>query len=243
MASSSRLAHLFNITMIAMLMVGTLFLTSVKGKPFPPPDLSICSSPVEHCCMPKYTGHLPYKKFEFNLTLPMRTRRPAHLLDEAYKKQLVKGYELLRSLPDTDPRSLRNQQRLHCLYCDNALYYPNVTAWPLEIHNGWLFMPWHRMFIYFHERILAKILGDDSFALPYWNWDLQSSSPPFANKLPEIYADNTSSLWDPNRNRCNFITLTCLLILLPYFCVVAEGAAPHIPQRRFANGTEFGEHS
>jgi tyrosinase len=32
------------------------------------------------------------------------------------------------------------------------------------------FLPWHRMFVYFHERIIRKILSDDTFTLPYWDY-------------------------------------------------------------------------
>ena len=27
-----------------------------------------------------------------------------------------------------------------------------------------------RFYLYFHERILGKLIGDDTFALPFWNW-------------------------------------------------------------------------
>ncbi|KAG0610577.1 hypothetical protein M758_7G076400 [Ceratodon purpureus] len=154
----------------------------------------------EHCCMPiPYTGK-PVRQFTYDSTLPVRVRRAIHSLDDAYIAKLERGYELLRALPDSDPRSLSNQAKLHCLYCDNGIYYPDMS-WPLEIHNGWLFLPWHRMFLYFHERILGKLLGDDTFAIPYWNWDNQET--PYANTLPNIYAGNkSSSLWNQNRNAC-----------------------------------------
>jgi polyphenol oxidase len=72
-----------------------------------------------------------------------------------------------------------------------------------------MFLPWHRFFLYFHERILAKLLGDDDkFALPFWNWDNQSPDPPLANVIPLAFAnpmyDNKvqSSLYDERRSRC-----------------------------------------
>lgn len=153
--------------------------------------------------MPRpYTGK-PARQFEFNASLPVRIRRPAHLLDEAYIAKLERGVQLQRDLPDTDPRSFRNQQKLHCLYCDNGIYYPN-SSWPLEIHGGWHFLPWHRMFMYFNERIIAKLLEDDTFALPFWNWDNQTPEAPYANIQPYFYARNkTSPLWNRNRNNCS----------------------------------------
>jgi polyphenol oxidase len=93
--------------------------------------------------------------------------------------------------------------RLHCLYCDNALYYPG-QKYPLEVHNGWFFLPWHRMFMYWHERILSKLLDDDTFALPYWAWDNSMDVKPVPNQMPDIYAKETSPLYDAARNNCSF---------------------------------------
>lgn len=183
-------------------MVVSSVLMVTEAAPLPAANVPYDCNSEERCCMPRPYKGKPAKNFTFDTTLPMRVRRPVHLLDKEYIAKLERAYELIRALPDTDPRSLTNQMNLHCLYCDNGIYYPNVT-FPLEIHNGWLFLPWHRMFIYFHERILAKLLGDDTFALPYWNWDNQSPYPPYANIFPHIYAKKNSSLWNLNRNKCS----------------------------------------
>lgn len=202
MASDLKFISRFRISTMVYLslaVVGMLVLAlSVEGAPLPAPKLDNCHS-QERCCLP-YSKAEP-KKFEFNPNLPMRTRRPAHLADETYIAKLEKAYDLLRALPKEDPRSLLNQANLHCLYCDDTITYDNVT-YPLEIHNGWFFLPWHRLFMYFHERILAKLLGDDTFSLPYWNWDNQSPVEPIPNELPHSYARRNSSLHDENRNRC-----------------------------------------
>lgn len=184
-----------------VLIVSQMLMRITSGTPVPAPILPDNCTSEEGCCMPQpYTGK-PARDFEGDLALPIRIRRPVHKLNESEIARLERGYKLLRELPDLDPRSLSNQANLHCLYCDNGIYYNNMT-WPLEIHNHWLFLPWHRMFLYFHERILAKLLDDDTFALPYWNWDNQSSSEE-ANILPRIYSTNeTSYLRDLNRNKC-----------------------------------------
>ena len=42
-------------------------------------------------------------------------------------------------------------------------------------HQGWFFLPWHRMYLYFFERIVRAAVveagGPADFALPYWNYD------------------------------------------------------------------------
>ncbi len=176
----------------------------VQGLPFPAPDFRNCNN-SQGCCPPPYN-----KTFEnfyvFDTTLPMRSRRPAHLLDDAYIAKYQKAYQLLRALPDSDGRSWKNQANLHCAYCNAAFYFPMAKS-RLEIHYGWLFFPWHRFFLYFHERILAQLVGDDTFAIPFWNWDDQSANPPLANVLPDVFANamfknKSSSLYDANRNAC-----------------------------------------
>jgi tyrosinase len=38
--------------------------------------------------------------------------------------------------------------------------------------NEPFFLPWHRMYVYFFERIIRKVSGEASFTLPYWNYSV-----------------------------------------------------------------------
>jgi polyphenol oxidase len=184
---------------IAMVLMAVV----VQGAPWPAPDLQNCIDlPIESCCTPVlYNG--TSRKFEYQPGLPMRTRQAAHLVDAEYTAKITKAYALMRALPDTDPRSFNNQANLHCAYCDNHFFYPEYPNSRLEIHRNWLFLPWHRLFIYHHERILAKLLGDDTFALPFWDFDNQSSQKPEGNTYPLIYRNKDSPLFDPLRQACS----------------------------------------
>src|SRR5262249_49944520 len=52
-----------------------------------------------------------------------------------------------------------------------------------QVHWSWLFLPWHRAYLFFLERHLAQIvttvLGGDGkkFALPYWDWETHKEIP------------------------------------------------------------------
>jgi tyrosinase len=57
------------------------------------------------------------------------------------------------------------------------------------------FLPWHRMYVYFFERIVRKACGDPTFTLPYWDY-LSAGQ----RALPAPFWNNTASpLWRQNR--------------------------------------------
>lgn len=108
----------------------------------------------------------------------------------------------MRALPRSDPRSLYAQAQLHCAYCGGAFKYKG-SAWGLEIHGGWFFFAWHRAFLYFHERILASLIRDHTFALPFWNWDNQLPIEPLGNIIPCYFDEvDNNPLYSPNRAQC-----------------------------------------
>jgi hypothetical protein len=70
-----------------------------------------------------------------------------------------------------DPTGLLYQTWLHDFYCSAG---PHGTG----IHSTWDFLPWHRAFLYFHERILADASGWQDFRLPVWDWEKRADMPP-----------------------------------------------------------------
>ena len=81
----------------------------------------------------------------------------------------------MKALPSSDRRNWTNQARIHFDYCP---------------HGNWLFLPWHRAYLLFFERICRQLSGMADFALPYWNWSIEPRVPaPFW----------TGELLDPNR--------------------------------------------
>ncbi|CAN0852912.1 Polyphenol oxidase, chloroplastic [Linum grandiflorum] len=170
------------------------------SEPIPAPDPNQCgpadfpegATPTD-CCPPRTTS---IKDFTPPMSdQPPRVRPAAHLVDEAYVEKYNRAVELMKALPEDDPRSFVQQANVHCAYCGGA--YPQVGFPDVEvqIHYCWLFFPWHRFYLYFHERILAKLIDDPTFMLPFWNWDA-----PAGMQLPSIYTDPNSSLYDPFRD-------------------------------------------
>ncbi|KAI3877993.1 hypothetical protein MKW92_003973 [Papaver armeniacum] len=133
------------------------------------PDLSTCHDSfavpgkpiIVNCCPPKPESEEAVIDFELPPPSALRVRRPAHL----------KAVAIIKSLPNTDPRSFQRQANMHCLYCTGSYNQKYSKTINVDIHNTWYFFPWHRMMIYFHEKILASLIGEENFTLPFWQWD------------------------------------------------------------------------
>jgi tyrosinase len=63
------------------------------------------------------------------------------------------------------------------------------------------FLPWHRMYVYFLERIIRKVSGHAEFTLPYWNYS--SAAVPSGPRMPKAFrlpASGTNPLYRTDRN-------------------------------------------
>ncbi|KAL5730196.1 catechol oxidase [Ranunculus cassubicifolius] len=171
------------------------------GAPIAPPNLANCGpadlpagAQPTNCCPPNNLNIIDFK-LPSAYSTPMRTRIAAHLVDDVYIEKYSRAIALMKALPDDDPRSFKQQANIHCAYCDGAydqIGFPNLE---IQIHQSWLFFPWHRCYLYFHERILGSLINDPTFALPFWNWDA-----PGGMRLPSMYANPESSLYNIRRD-------------------------------------------
>ncbi|KAI7981283.1 hypothetical protein LOK49_Contig53G00021 [Camellia lanceoleosa] len=111
------------------------------------------------------------------------------------RAKFSKALQLMKSLPDDDPRSFKQQSNIHCAYCEGAYHQVGFPSTELQVHNSWLFFPFHRFYLYFFEKILGTLLDDPAFAIPFWNWD-----SPADMKIPAMYADINSPLYNRLRD-------------------------------------------
>jgi polyphenol oxidase len=131
-------------------------------------------------------------------TNPVLPRLAASTLGDADVAKLRKAYAALRNLAQTDPSDPRGwlqQGDKHCWNCGGGLDGQSGE----EIHGSWLFLPWHRAFLYFHERILGALINDNSLRLAYWDWDnTANGGVPPAWLTPNDPSQN--SLFDAQRS-------------------------------------------
>jgi tyrosinase len=99
----------------------------------------------------------------------------------------------MQAKPSNDPGSWTFQAAIH-----GTLTGSPRAAWNQCRHGTWFFVSWHRMYVYFFERIVrAQVVangGPHSWALPYWNYDGGGHS----NTLPLAFRNPTRPDGSPN---------------------------------------------
>ena len=119
-------------------------------------DLLLPTSAEAQSCSPPGAGTpVPWRRD----CRPVRPRRPASTLNASEIQKLKDAYKAMRDLAvsdPTDPRGIVHQANVHCWNCGQST----------QIHGSWSFFAWHRAELYFHERILGRLIKDENFRLP-----------------------------------------------------------------------------
>ena len=100
-----------------------------------------------------------------------------------------KAIAAMKALPTANPLSWDYQAAIH-----GTTLPGSHTAWNTCEHGTHFFWSWHRMYLYWFERIIRKMSGDNCWTLPYW--DYQS---PAQRTLPVPFRDSASELYTSNR--------------------------------------------
>jgi hypothetical protein len=104
---------------------------------------------------------------------------------------LRQGIATMKSRPSSNPTSWIFQANIH------GTFAPPQPAWNECQHGSFLFLSWHRMYLYWLERILRAASGNPNLALPYWNWtNAAQRALPVAFRQP---AAASNSLFVPGR--------------------------------------------
>nr|Q6UIL3.1 RecName: Full=(+)-larreatricin hydroxylase, chloroplastic; AltName: Full=Polyphenol oxidase; Flags: Precursor [Larrea tridentata]AAQ67412.1 (+)-larreatricin hydroxylase [Larrea tridentata] len=178
---------------------------STLAAPIQPPVLPDSCHPPEDlaegvnvlCCPPDVKDPIDFQMPSNPSRL--RIRPAAHLADPTYIEKYKKALAAMKALPQNDPRSFYQQANIHCAYCNGAydqVGFPDVN---IQVHHSWLFLPFHRWYLYFYERILGSLIDDPTFAIPFWNWDA-----PKGMHMPHMFIDPNSPLYDAKRNPAHF---------------------------------------
>jgi hypothetical protein len=113
----------------------------------------------------------------------VRTRKEIHNLSSTEITNYRKGVALMQSRAFTDPTSWIYQANMHGFPTNNAICPVVGTPqpqWSTCQHGSFFFLAWHRMYLYYFERILQasirQAIGNPtySFSLPFWNYESAS---------------------------------------------------------------------
>ncbi|XP_073154703.1 polyphenol oxidase I, chloroplastic-like [Henckelia pumila] len=177
---------------------------SASANPIQSPQLDKCGAATNlntgkqldiNCCPPTSETVVDYKIPPF---LRTKTRPAAHRVSPEYIFKYNLAVDRMKRLPADDPRNFMQQANIHCAYCNGAYDQPGQGTLDLQVHNSWLFFPFHRWYLYFYERILGKLINDPTFALPFWNWD-----NPKGMTIPPMFVDPKSAIYNAKRNPKN----------------------------------------
>ena len=106
-----------------------------------------------------------------------------------------KGIAAMQALPPNDPLNWNNFANIHGI----GPQPPSGSnpLWNTCQHGQWWFLPWHRMYLWFFERAIQKLSGDNAFTLPFWDY-----TDPTQRSLPPMFLSPTSGnvLFIPQRN-------------------------------------------
>lgn len=123
----------------------------------------------------------------------VHTRQEIHQLTAAQIDAYRKGVALMQSRTFSDPTSWVYQANMHGYPTNNAICQVVGTpqpAWSTCQHGSFFFLAWHRMYLYYFERILRQAVRDATkdpnynFALPFWDYenaDYHALPEPFRN--------------------------------------------------------------
>jgi tyrosinase len=130
-----------------------------------------------------------------------------------------KAIERMQAKPLNDPLSWRYQAAIHdypvrdgtladrqrqdpLAQASDVLPSDRGTYWRQCQHGSWFFLPWHRMYLHYFEKIVMSLVanmpgGPKDWALPYWNYSASAT----AALLPAAFRSPTQP--DGSRNFLN----------------------------------------
>ena len=123
------------------------------------------------------------------------------LTDENSRKQFIDGVKLLKaeflgfSTADLGIAGAQQQVSTYDLFVAwhhiaMSIFTPATQGERNAAHGGPVFPPWHRFMLILFELQLQRVLSDENFGLPYWDWAEDGDLAP---------ADQPgSALWNPD---------------------------------------------
>ncbi len=160
----------------------------------PPEAPLVMCNPADRPLLGSSPAFVDLPNYRVGSADPKFVRRDVHRLapDDPTILAYKKAVKVMKSREKTDPTSWFYQAAMH-----GTTETPRQPAWNSCTHGDEFFLSWHRMYLYFFERIVREASGDPNFSLPYWEW-----SVPKQRNLPPVFRasdDKGNPLFEPKR--------------------------------------------
>lgn len=117
-------------------------------------------------------------------------RKNIYSLTAAEINSIKTGIAAMKALPITNKTSWLYQAAIH-----GTTSSPAQPSWNTCQHGTQFFLSWHRMYLYYFERILRAKSGNPNLTLPYWDYQTNPAlHPEYRNSAA------TNPLYDGTRN-------------------------------------------
>src|SRR4051812_11221684 len=140
----------------------------------------------------------------------------------------AKAVKAMQALPATNPLSWSYQAAIH-----GTTVSGSHPAWNTCQHGTIWFWAWHRMYLYWFERIIRKMSGDPNFALPYWNYEASTERylpAPFRVTTSSLYTSHRGSGWNAGTSflSASAVATSGFMPTIPYYTAQSNcESTPH----------------
>jgi tyrosinase len=146
----------------------------------------------------------------------------------------AQGVKRMRERHPEDPTSWSYQAAIH-----GSLTTPARNLWNQCQHATWYFLPWHRMYLYYFERIVRAAIveegGPADWTLPYWNYCLGQQraflpvpfrTPPAGQQSPLYEHERAPTLNSGEEGMPEYVTEPTTAMDRPHFVGKAQFGGP-----------------
>jgi len=229
------------VTLLFTCMLSSIFILvgfSTKKKTISPVTQSAAASIIT--CYPASAPTLmTATSFQAEYGAPsIKVRKNIDALSNSEISAIKTGITKMKALPYTNPTSWEYQAAIHGTFMTD-----NLTSWNSchKAGQAFFFLAWHRMYVYFFERILRDKSGKSNVTVPYWNYQVNPVlHPAYRN------SSATNPLYDATRNPtinnggalpASIMTaFVNSLELIPYYTFQSNFNGPHGSVHTTVNG-------
>jgi tyrosinase len=134
-------------------------------------------------------------KIKWPLKKKIFTRKNVYSLSPAEIDAIRLGVATMKKRVATDPTSWAYQAKMHAVDAGGILANQDQCQ-----HRQFFFFSWHRMFIFYFEKILRKASGSPTLTLPYWNYTDVAAQAALPDAWRNPANTTTNSLYNSTRS-------------------------------------------